>query len=147
MHKIVYGWLKLTKASIDVVAIVSYRALRVATISHQICTSIGYHFVSLTPIVATNNNKVSIQGLSNRQKGHVGLMLFKHGEHPGSNDMTLMKPNLLKDLVMIVLAPLTRTRSYNFMAQPHAALYYSQRTTKGGFLIGEASGVSDTAQG
>jgi len=31
--------------------------------------------------------------------------------------------------------------------QPHAALYYSQRTTKGGFLIGEASGVSDTAQG
>ncbi|XP_057436774.1 putative 12-oxophytodienoate reductase 11 [Lotus japonicus] len=47
----------------------------------------------------------------------------------------------------IVLAPLTRTRSYNFVAQPHAALYYSQRATKGGFLIGEASGVSDTAQG
>ncbi|XP_020218886.1 putative 12-oxophytodienoate reductase 11 [Cajanus cajan] len=47
----------------------------------------------------------------------------------------------------IVLAPLTRTRSYNFVAQPHAALYYSQRTTNGGFLIGEASGVSETAQG
>ncbi|KAJ1392937.1 NADH:flavin oxidoreductase/NADH oxidase, N-terminal [Sesbania bispinosa] len=47
----------------------------------------------------------------------------------------------------IVLAPLTRSRSYNFIPQPHAALYYSQRTTKGGFLIGEASGVSDTAQG
>ncbi|TKY75334.1 putative 12-oxophytodienoate reductase 4 [Spatholobus suberectus] len=47
----------------------------------------------------------------------------------------------------IVLAPLTRTRSYNFVAQPHAALYYSQRTTKGGFMIGEASGISDTAQG
>ncbi|XP_027355091.1 putative 12-oxophytodienoate reductase 11 [Abrus precatorius] len=47
----------------------------------------------------------------------------------------------------IVLAPLTRTRSYNFVAQPHAAIYYSQRTTKGGFLIGEASGVSNTAQG
>jgi len=47
----------------------------------------------------------------------------------------------------IVLAPLTRTRSYNFVAQPHAALYYSQRTTKGGLLIGEASGVSETAQG
>ncbi|KAI4336694.1 hypothetical protein L6164_015187 [Bauhinia variegata] len=47
----------------------------------------------------------------------------------------------------IVLAPLTRSRSYNFVAQPHAALYYSQRTTKGGFLIGEASGVSETAQG
>ncbi|KAK7352167.1 hypothetical protein VNO80_17585 [Phaseolus coccineus] len=47
----------------------------------------------------------------------------------------------------IVLAPLTRTRSYNFVAQSHAALYYSQRTTKGGLLIGEASGVSETAQG
>ncbi|XP_020217034.1 putative 12-oxophytodienoate reductase 11 [Cajanus cajan] len=45
----------------------------------------------------------------------------------------------------IVLAPLTRSRSYNYVPQPHAALYYSQRTTKGGFLIGEASGVSDTA--
>ncbi|XP_072078188.1 putative 12-oxophytodienoate reductase-like protein 1 isoform X1 [Arachis hypogaea] len=47
----------------------------------------------------------------------------------------------------VVLAPLTRTRSYNFVAQPHAALYYSQRTTKDGFLIGEASGISETAQG
>jgi len=33
------------------------------------------------------------------------------------------------------------------VAQPHAALYYSQRATKGGLLIGEASGVSETAQG
>ncbi|PSS31182.1 12-oxophytodienoate reductase 2, N-terminally processed like [Actinidia chinensis var. chinensis] len=47
----------------------------------------------------------------------------------------------------IVLAPLTRMRSYNFVAQPHAMLYYSQRATKGGFLIGETSGISDTAQG
>ncbi|CAJ2664580.1 unnamed protein product [Trifolium pratense] len=45
------------------------------------------------------------------------------------------------------MAPLTRSRSYNFVPQPHAALYYSQRATKGGFLIGEASGVSNTAQG
>ncbi|KAK4600260.1 hypothetical protein RGQ29_010076 [Quercus rubra] len=50
-------------------------------------------------------------------------------------------------LTSIVLALLTRTRSYNFVPQPHAALYYSQRATKGGFLIGEASGISDTAQG
>ncbi|KAL5778768.1 hypothetical protein ACOSQ2_009505 [Xanthoceras sorbifolium] len=47
----------------------------------------------------------------------------------------------------IVLAPLTRSRSYNNVPQPHAILYYSQRTTKGGFLIAEATGVSDTAQG
>jgi 12-oxophytodienoic acid reductase len=51
------------------------------------------------------------------------------------------------DVCRIVLAPLTRMRSYNFVAQPHAVLFYSQRTTKGGFLIGEASGISDTAQG
>ncbi|KAK0575767.1 hypothetical protein LWI29_031997 [Acer saccharum] len=47
----------------------------------------------------------------------------------------------------IVLAPLTRQRSYNNVPQPHAILYYSQRTTNGGFLITEANGVSDTAQG
>ncbi|XP_042492676.1 putative 12-oxophytodienoate reductase 11 [Macadamia integrifolia] len=47
----------------------------------------------------------------------------------------------------VVLAPLTRQRSYNNVPQPHAILYYSQRTTKGGLLISEATGVSDTAQG
>lgn len=47
----------------------------------------------------------------------------------------------------VVLAPLTRNRSYNNIPQPHAAVYYSQRTTKGGLLISEATGVSDTAQG
>ncbi|RAL42986.1 hypothetical protein DM860_009768 [Cuscuta australis] len=47
----------------------------------------------------------------------------------------------------IVLAPLTRQRSYINVPQPHAILYYSQRTTNGGLLIAEATGVSDTAQG
>ncbi|KAI3797205.1 hypothetical protein L1987_32460 [Smallanthus sonchifolius] len=47
----------------------------------------------------------------------------------------------------VVLAPLSRLRSYNFTPQPHAILYYKQRTTKGGLLISEASGISDTAQG
>ncbi|KAJ6941914.1 12-oxophytodienoate reductase 1-like isoform X2 [Populus alba x Populus x berolinensis] len=45
------------------------------------------------------------------------------------------------------MAPLTRNRSYNNMPQPHAILYYSQRASNGGFLITEATGVSDTAQG
>ncbi|XP_037496727.1 putative 12-oxophytodienoate reductase 11 [Jatropha curcas] len=47
----------------------------------------------------------------------------------------------------VVLAPLTRQRSYHNIPQPHAILYYSQRSTKGGLLISEATGVSDTAQG
>ena len=47
----------------------------------------------------------------------------------------------------IVLAPLTRDRSYNTVPQPHAALYYSQRATKGGLLIAEETVISDTAQG
>ncbi|KAL7119688.1 hypothetical protein ACP275_02G077800 [Erythranthe tilingii] len=47
----------------------------------------------------------------------------------------------------IVLAPLTRFRSFNNVAQPHAAVHYSQRATKGGLLIAEATGVSDIAQG
>ncbi|KAL1206554.1 12-oxophytodienoate reductase 1 [Cardamine amara subsp. amara] len=47
----------------------------------------------------------------------------------------------------VVMAPMTRQRSYGNIPQPHAVLYYSQRTTPGGFLITEATGVSDTAQG
>ncbi|CAI9115096.1 OLC1v1015930C1 [Oldenlandia corymbosa var. corymbosa] len=47
----------------------------------------------------------------------------------------------------VVMAPLTRQRSYGYVPQPHAILYYSQRATKGGFLISEATGISDTAQG
>nr|CAB3484609.1 unnamed protein product [Digitaria exilis] len=47
----------------------------------------------------------------------------------------------------VVFAPLTRQRSYGNVPQPHAILYYQQRTTKGGLLIAEATGVSDTAQG
>nr|XP_010930421.1 putative 12-oxophytodienoate reductase 4 isoform X5 [Elaeis guineensis] len=47
----------------------------------------------------------------------------------------------------IVLAPLTRQRSFSNVPQPHAILYYSQRASKGGLLIAEATGVSDTAQG
>ncbi|XP_071696744.1 putative 12-oxophytodienoate reductase 11 [Rutidosis leptorrhynchoides] len=47
----------------------------------------------------------------------------------------------------VVLAPLTRQRSYGNVPQPHAALYYSQRATEGGLLITEATGVSNTAQG
>ncbi|KAK6240409.1 hypothetical protein SCA6_005798 [Theobroma cacao] len=47
----------------------------------------------------------------------------------------------------IVLAPLTRCRSYNNVPQPHAVLYYTQRATNGGFLISEATGVASTAQG
>lgn len=45
----------------------------------------------------------------------------------------------------IVLAPLTRSRSYGNIPQPHAILYYTQRTTKGAFLISEATGISNTA--
>nr|XP_051223063.1 putative 12-oxophytodienoate reductase 5 isoform X4 [Lolium perenne]XP_051223071.1 putative 12-oxophytodienoate reductase 5 isoform X6 [Lolium perenne]XP_051223087.1 putative 12-oxophytodienoate reductase 5 isoform X9 [Lolium perenne] len=36
---------------------------------------------------------------------------------------------------------------YGNVPQPHAALYYAQRSTPGGLLITEATGVSDTAQG
>nr|CAB3484611.1 unnamed protein product [Digitaria exilis] len=47
----------------------------------------------------------------------------------------------------VVLAPLTRCRSYGYVPQPHAAVYYAQRATKGGLLIAEATGVSPSAQG
>ncbi|KAM1973571.1 hypothetical protein FF1_019978 [Malus domestica] len=47
----------------------------------------------------------------------------------------------------VVLAPLTRLRSYVNVPQSHAILYYSQRTSNGGLLVAEATVVSDTAQG
>jgi len=55
--------------------------------------------------------------------------------------------NNFASMCRVVLAPLTRQRSYGNVPQPHAILYYQQRTTKGGLLIAEATGVSDTAQG
>ncbi|KAM7515324.1 hypothetical protein LguiA_004907 [Lonicera macranthoides] len=70
------------------------------------------------------------------------------GEH--TNQIPLLTPYQMGNFRLshrIVLAPLTRQRSYNNVPQPHAILYYSQRTTKGGLLIAEATGVSDTAQG
>ncbi|CAM0908114.1 unnamed protein product [Alopecurus aequalis] len=47
----------------------------------------------------------------------------------------------------VVLAPLTRLRSYGGVPQPHAALYYAQRATPGGFLISEGTRVSSSAGG
>ncbi|XP_026430370.1 putative 12-oxophytodienoate reductase 11 isoform X2 [Papaver somniferum] len=47
----------------------------------------------------------------------------------------------------VVLAPLTRCRSFASLPQPHAILYYSQRTTNGGLLISESTGISETAHG
>ncbi|GAA0168674.1 hypothetical protein Leryth_019245 [Lithospermum erythrorhizon] len=63
---------------------------------------------------------------------------------------TLFTPYKLGKHVLshrIVMSPMTRNRSFDNIPQPHAILYYTQRTTKGGLLITEATGVSDTAQG
>ncbi|KAL0422218.1 UNVERIFIED_CONTAM: putative 12-oxophytodienoate reductase 11 [Sesamum latifolium] len=81
-------------------------------------------------------------------------MSSSSGNGPASSDatipLTLLSPYKMGDFDLshrIVLAPLTRSRSYNNVPQPHEALYFSQRATKGGLLIAEATGVSDTAQG
>ncbi|PIA36365.1 hypothetical protein AQUCO_03400332v1 [Aquilegia coerulea] len=66
------------------------------------------------------------------------------------NVIPLLTPYKMGNFLLshrVVLAPLTRQRSYGNVPQPHAILYYSQRTTKGGLLIAEATGVSDTSQG
>ncbi|KAM0826066.1 hypothetical protein ACQ4PT_015674 [Festuca glaucescens] len=47
----------------------------------------------------------------------------------------------------VVLAPLTRCRSYGNLAQQHNALYYQQRAAPGVLLIAEANAVSETARG
>ncbi|GMY07871.1 12-oxophytodienoate reductase 2-like [Fagus crenata] len=65
----------------------------------------------------------------------------------GSGDEILQRSDADFVFSSSSLAPLTRQRSYGNVPQPHAVLYYSQRTSKGGLLIAEATGVSDTAQG
>ncbi|CAN6198319.1 unnamed protein product [Urochloa humidicola] len=47
----------------------------------------------------------------------------------------------------VVLAPMTRCRADGYVPQPHTAVYYSQRASRGGLLITEGTGVSATAQG
>jgi len=47
----------------------------------------------------------------------------------------------------VVLAPVTRCRSFENMAQPHNTLYYQQWATPGVLHITEASAVSETAAG
>ena len=47
----------------------------------------------------------------------------------------------------VVMSPMTRNRSFDAMPQEYAILYYTQRASQGGFIITEATGVSDTAQG
>ena len=42
---------------------------------------------------------------------------------------------------------MTRSRSYGYVPQSHSALYYAQRATPGGFLITEATAVSETGLG
>uniref|UniRef100_A0A0E0P9N4 NADH:flavin oxidoreductase/NADH oxidase N-terminal domain-containing protein n=1 Tax=Oryza rufipogon TaxID=4529 RepID=A0A0E0P9N4_ORYRU len=76
------------------------------------------------------------EGLRLGGKATAGGRLARHGEN-----------HVLIPQGRVVLAPLTRQRSYGNVPQPHAILYYQQRTTKGGLLIAEATGISDTAQG
>ncbi|XP_027090210.1 putative 12-oxophytodienoate reductase 11 isoform X2 [Coffea arabica] len=74
----------------------------------------------------------------------------KADDRPEEQTIPLLTPYQMGPFQLshrIVLAPLTRQRSYNDIPQPHAILYYSQRTTKGGLLIAEATVVSDTGRG
>ncbi|KAL0482501.1 12-oxophytodienoate reductase [Acrasis kona] len=63
-------------------------------------------------------------------------------------DSKLFKPITLGSVHLdhrIVMAPLTRFRSPNAVPTPLVAEYYSQRTTKGGLIISEATFISTTA--
>ncbi|CAL5417196.1 unnamed protein product [Camellia sinensis] len=60
----------------------------------------------------------------------------KEQKHPPHNP--LLSPYKMGNFQLshrVVLAPLTRQRSFDNVPQPHAVLYYSQRTSKGGLLI------------
>ncbi|PKA66746.1 Putative 12-oxophytodienoate reductase 11 [Apostasia shenzhenica] len=89
------------------------------------------------------------------------LLLQKHEEGIANEELSFCSQRKMAEIPLItpyrmgrfdllhrvVLAPLTRERSFGNVPQPHAILYYSQRASNGGLLIAEATGVSDTAQG
>ncbi|KAK3131946.1 hypothetical protein QOZ80_6AG0513740 [Eleusine coracana subsp. coracana] len=65
--------------------------------------------------------------------------------HPEPEVIPLMKPYTMGEFQLshrVVLAPMTRNRSKGNVPQPHAALYYSQRATRGGLLVSEGTLVS-----
>jgi 2,4-dienoyl-CoA reductase-like NADH-dependent reductase (Old Yellow Enzyme family) len=62
----------------------------------------------------------------------------------------LFKPLKIGDVTLehrVVMAPLTRCRAIGGVPPPMTVEYYSQRTTRGGLIISEATCVSDTALG
>ncbi|KAF7824984.1 putative 12-oxophytodienoate reductase 11 [Senna tora] len=69
-------------------------------------------------------------------------------EHPLIPLITPLKMGNFNLSHRIVLAPLGRLRCNDKnVPQPHMAIYYSQRASKGGLMIAESTGISDTAQG
>ncbi len=90
--------------------------------------------------------------LSHLQQGRSQMMLRRSWWMPAMGilfqSMPLLTPYQLGRFQLshrIVLAPLTRCRAYNALPQPHAAIYYAQRTTPGCLLISEATGISESA--
>lgn len=67
--------------------------------------------------------------------------------HQEQEVIPLMTPYKMGQLELshrVVLAPMTRCRAIGDVPQPHAAVYYSQRASRGGVLITEGTGVSAT---
>ncbi|WVZ81985.1 hypothetical protein U9M48_029303 [Paspalum notatum var. saurae] len=87
---------------------------------------------------------------SQSTRGHNKNKMVQDAANTETTTMPLLTPFKMGQLELshrVVLAPLTRCRSYGNVPQPHAAVYYSQRATRGGLLISEATDVSPTAQG
>uniref|UniRef100_A0A0E0PV22 NADH:flavin oxidoreductase/NADH oxidase N-terminal domain-containing protein n=1 Tax=Oryza rufipogon TaxID=4529 RepID=A0A0E0PV22_ORYRU len=85
-------------------------------------------------------------------QGHTSVEMAREAEKDAAAaaEIPLLTPYKMGRFELshrVVLAPLTRNRSYGNVPRPHAVLYYTQRATSGGLLVTEATGVSDTAQG
>ncbi|KAG0584071.1 hypothetical protein KC19_3G182700 [Ceratodon purpureus] len=69
---------------------------------------------------------------------------------PETSKLPLLSPFQLGPFKLqhrVVLAPLTRARSFGGIPQPHNAVYYAQRATPGGLLITEGTGIVADADG
>jgi 12-oxophytodienoic acid reductase len=62
-------------------------------------------------------------------------------EYPGPDILSPLKFSNFELAHRVVLAPVTRCRALNNVPQPAHVTFYSQRATRGGFLISEAAAV------
>ncbi|KAI3445567.1 hypothetical protein Pfo_002232 [Paulownia fortunei] len=136
-----------SSSSSDAVSLLASGSSSSDAVSLLASSSSSSDAVSLLSSSSSSSDAVSLLASSSSSSDAVSLLASSSSS---SDAVSLLTPYTMGRFRLshrVVLAPMTRNRSYFNVPQKHVAAYYSQRTTNGGLLISEATGVSDTAQG